>query len=59
MDLIGRLVARRALSERRNIVTEIIGAEAEQQIQLIAALRSVGYGTPGGCLTLASVTGLG
>jgi len=51
MDLIGRLVARRALSERRNIVTEIIGAEAEQQIQLIAALRSVGYGVQGAVIT--------
>ena len=51
MDLIGRLVARRALSERRNIVTEIIGAEAEQQIQLIAALRSIGYGVQGAVIT--------
>ena len=43
MDLIGRLVANRALSERRNIVTEIIGAEVEPVHQFIDALRSVGY----------------
>jgi hypothetical protein len=42
MDLIGRLVAHRALSERRNIVTEIIGAEVERTQQLIEALKSIG-----------------
>ena len=43
MDLIGRLVTRRALSERRNIVTEVIGAEVEPAQQLIEALKSIGY----------------
>lgn len=43
MDLIGRLVASRALSERRNIVTEIIGAEEAPTKQLIEALKSIGY----------------
>ncbi len=47
MDLIGGLVAKRALAERRNIVTEIIGAEAEPVQQLIDALRSIGYRVQG------------
>jgi len=51
MDLIGRLVAKRALSERRNIVTEIIGAEAEPVHQLIDALRSIGYSVQGAVIT--------
>ena len=51
MDLIGRLVARRALSERRNIVTEIIGAEVGPVQQLIDALRSIGYSVQGAVIT--------
>ena len=51
MDLIGRLVARRALSERRNIVTEIIGAEVGPVLQLIDALRSIGYSVQGAVIT--------
>ena len=47
MDLIGRLVAKRAVSERRNIVTEIVGAEREPVVQLIDALRGVGYRVQG------------
>ena len=47
MDLIGRLVARRALAERRDIVTEIIGAEAEPVRRLLDALRSIGYSIQG------------
>lgn len=43
MDLIGRLVANRAISERRNIVTEIIGSDFDETTELIEALRSVGY----------------
>jgi hypothetical protein len=43
MDLIGRLVADRALSERRNIVTEIIGAEEKPARQLVDALGSIDY----------------
>jgi chloramphenicol 3-O-phosphotransferase len=45
MDLIGRLVTNRALSERRNIITEIIGAEVEPTIQLSKALERIGYKT--------------
>jgi chloramphenicol 3-O-phosphotransferase len=43
MELVGRLVTHRALSERRNIVTEIIGAEVEQTHQLVDALKSIDY----------------
>jgi hypothetical protein len=43
MDVIGRLVTHRALSEQRNIVTEIIGAEIEPARQLIRALKSIDY----------------
>ena len=51
MDLIGRLVAKRALSERRNIVTEVIGAERETLERLIEALKSIGYSVQGACIT--------
>ncbi len=51
MDRIGRLVARRALSERRNIVTEIIGAEPEEVAELVEALKSLGYTVKGAFLT--------
>lgn len=51
MELIGRLVTRRALTERRNIVTEIIGAEVEPVHQLIEALRSIGYSVQGAVIT--------
>ena len=43
MNLIGRLVAIRAIRERRNIVTEIIGSDFEETVNLIEALKSVGY----------------
>ena len=52
MDLIGGLVATRALFERRNIVTEIVGSEVEPVAQLIDALRSIGYGVRGEVITL-------
>lgn len=43
LELIGPLVTQRAISERRNIVTEIIGAESEPTIELVSALTSAGY----------------
>ena len=43
LELIGSLVARRAISEKRNIITEIIGADKDQTVKLISALKSVGY----------------
>jgi chloramphenicol 3-O-phosphotransferase len=43
MDLIGRFVAHRAVLERRNIVTELIGSEFEPTRDLIDAMRAIGY----------------
>lgn len=43
MDLIGRIVANRAISERRHIVTEIIGSDFDETTGLIDAMRSIGY----------------
>ena len=43
MSIIGSLVANRAVLERRNIVTELIGAEIEPVKALIDAMRAVGY----------------
>jgi hypothetical protein len=43
MDLIGRIVANRAISERRHIVTEIIGSDFDETTELIDAMRSIGY----------------
>ena len=41
INCIGRLVTKRALSERRDIVTEIIGAEVEPTKRLFRALESI------------------
>jgi hypothetical protein len=54
MDLIGRLVTRRALSERRNTVTAVIGSEAEPAQRLLDALRSIGHGVRGALVTCDS-----
>lgn len=43
MDLIGRLVASRAIAERRNIVTEVIGSDFDATTELIDAMRAIGY----------------
>lgn len=43
LELIGSLVARRAISEKRNIVTEIIGADKDLTVKLISALKAAGY----------------
>ena len=43
LDLIGPLIARRALRERRHIVTELIGAEVEPTKALMKAMRAIGY----------------
>lgn len=43
MDLVGRSVASRALSERRNLVTEIIGAEDGLVTRLVESLQSLDY----------------
>jgi hypothetical protein len=43
MEIVGTRVARRAVAERRHIVTELIGSDYEATVQLIEAMRSVGY----------------
>ena len=43
LNQIGGLVACRAIQERRNIVTEIIGADYEATQKLIESMRAVGY----------------
>ncbi len=43
MDIVGAAVARRAIQERRNIVTEIIGHEFEPTKELTDAMLAVGY----------------
>jgi len=43
LDIIGSLIARRAITERRHIVTELIGSEFEPTKALIDAMLAVGY----------------
>lgn len=43
LDFIGWSVARRAISEKRNIVTEIIGADGDSVVKLLSVLKEVGY----------------
>jgi len=43
MNMIGRLVAKRAVSERRHIVTELIPFDFEGTKSLIDAMNSIGY----------------
>jgi hypothetical protein len=51
MDTIGRLATRRALTERRSIVTEVVGAEAGPMQELLGALKSIGYRVEGVAVT--------
>jgi hypothetical protein len=50
VEIIGMMATQQALSERRHIITEIVGAEAEPVKQLIGALRSIGYEVQGECI---------
>jgi hypothetical protein len=43
MNLIGNLVVKRALAERRHLVTEIVGADYEDTKALAQALADAGY----------------
>jgi chloramphenicol 3-O-phosphotransferase len=43
MMVIGHLVASRAIHERRHIVTELIGADFEATMELIDAMKAIGY----------------
>jgi len=47
MEIVGRLVADRAIKEQRNIVTEIIGSEVEPTKELIEAMKFAGYSVVG------------
>lgn len=42
---IGRRVAERAVRERRNIVTEMIGADSERLLSLLEVMKALGYKT--------------
>jgi len=43
MNIIGRLVAQKAIEEQRNIVTELMGDDSEQLKELIDAMVAIGY----------------
>jgi hypothetical protein len=43
LESVGTQIARRAVSEGRSIVTEIIGADEVPTLELISALKSCGY----------------
>jgi hypothetical protein len=43
LEIIGSLITRRAIKEKRNVVTEIIGASSEDNRALIEAITAVGY----------------
>lgn len=43
LNAVGTALAKRALSERRNIVTEIIGADSEPTMLLIETLKALDY----------------
>ena len=43
MQIIGKALAYRALSERRHIVCELIGDEKERTEEVIKAIKSIGY----------------
>lgn len=51
IETIGRTAAERALSEGRNIVTEIIGCYDDYLLHLSRSLRSIGYRVEGICIT--------
>jgi hypothetical protein len=43
MEFVGSRVAARAVTERRHIVTELIGADYAATVELIEAMRAIGY----------------
>jgi uncharacterized protein (DUF736 family) len=43
MEIVGTMIAGRAVADRRNIVTELIGADYDATVELIEAMRSIGY----------------
>jgi hypothetical protein len=51
LDMIGINVARRAVAERRNIVTELIGSDYEATKKLFDAMTSIGYSVEAKAIT--------
>jgi hypothetical protein len=51
MEIIGRLVAQRAVAERRHIVTELIGSDLEATTDLFESMRAIGYELSGEFIT--------
>src|SRR5262245_48505647 len=47
----GQAIASRAIAERRNIVTEIIGASLETLERIADAMRAVGYKVSADCIS--------
>jgi len=45
IDMVGELVARRAIEERRHIVTEVFEANPQKLIGLIDSMKALGYHT--------------
>jgi chloramphenicol 3-O-phosphotransferase len=43
MEIVGSRVAARAVNERRHIVTELIGADYDETVKLLEAMRVNGY----------------
>jgi hypothetical protein len=43
MEIIGRMVAQRAVAERRHIVIELIGSDLNATTDLFEAMRAIGY----------------
>ena len=43
LEFVGTQVTRRALSERRNIVTEVVGHERKPHEELLDHLKTLGY----------------
>jgi hypothetical protein len=43
LNLVGGMVASRAISEKRHIVTEVVGAEYADTEKLLTAMRGAGY----------------
>ena len=51
LHIIGKSVAARAVAERRNIVTELIGSNYEETKDLFEAMTSIGYGIEAKAIT--------
>lgn len=45
LDLIGPMVAERAISERRHIVTEVFGCDPDETKALLTQMKAIGYTT--------------